>query len=85
MYSIIGEVDLAVRKFPSEFREDIRQEVIVGACEGRIRREEIAMAAKFFLGREWGLVNMGAISIDQIMDDRGYDIFLIERPWGGKV
>lgn len=81
MYSIIGEVRHATRKFPVELREDITQEIIVRALDGYIQRGEIVNAAKWFMLREWARINNKSLSIDQICDGAGYERFMVGNPW----
>lgn len=84
MYGIIGEARHATKYLPPECREDVCHEVIVAACEGRIRRDEIRDAVRFFNSIEWRRNNNpGFVHLDDAVDGRGYDRFLIENPWGG--
>lgn len=58
MYSVIGAATYATRKFLRDLREDVKSDLIVACCEGRVRPDEIDEAARFFFLREWERVHI---------------------------
>ncbi len=82
MYSAIGEAHRVTKKYPIEFREDVCQELILGAIEGRIRPDEMHIAGKHFLTLSFKPLFSGDLSLDEMFEDGGskYEHFIAVQP-----